>query len=76
MRYSGRTGTVLTLDENNKIQVINVTYTGSDDGWVAVDSGLKEGDRVIVAAMSKQGTPAGGSAFSPQAGGGRRGPGF
>ena len=39
---------------------------------------LKEGDQVIVAAMSKSGAPAAsGSAFSAQpSGGGRRGPGF
>jgi RND family efflux transporter MFP subunit len=48
MRYSGRTGTVLVVDATNHLQVRSVTYTGTDDGWVAIDSGLAKGERVVV----------------------------
>jgi multidrug efflux pump subunit AcrA (membrane-fusion protein) len=48
MRYSGRTGTVLTVDANSRLQVRNVTYSGAEDGCVAIESGLAEGDLVVL----------------------------
>lgn len=63
MRYSGRTGTVLAVDDSSRLQVKTVTYTGSENGWVAIESadlgqgslvvvkgqtGLKAGDQVAV----------------------------
>ena len=47
MRYSGRTGTVLVVDPSDRVEVRAVTYTGTDDGWVAIDGGLREGERVV-----------------------------
>jgi RND family efflux transporter MFP subunit len=48
MRYSGRTGTVLVVDATNHLHVTNVTYSGTEDGWVAIESGLAEGDLVVL----------------------------
>jgi RND family efflux transporter MFP subunit len=48
MRYSGRTGTVLVVDATKHLQVRNVTYSGTEDGWVAIESGLAEGDLVVL----------------------------
>ena len=48
MRYSGRMGTVMTVDADNKLQLRQVSYTGTDGGLVAVSEGLKEGETVVV----------------------------
>jgi multidrug efflux pump subunit AcrA (membrane-fusion protein) len=49
MRYSGRTGTVLVVDEANRLQVRTVTYTGAENGWVAIGADdLSEGSMVVV----------------------------
>jgi multidrug efflux pump subunit AcrA (membrane-fusion protein) len=48
MRYSGRTGTVLVVDPTSHLQVRNVTYSGAEDGWVAIESGLAEGELVVL----------------------------
>lgn len=49
MRYSGRAGTVLTVDASNRLQVKAVTYTGAENGWVAIESAdLREGDLAVV----------------------------
>jgi HlyD family secretion protein len=48
MRYSGRTGTVLVVDPTSRLQVRNVTYSGTEDGWVAIESGLAGGDLVVL----------------------------
>jgi RND family efflux transporter MFP subunit len=48
MRYSGRTGAVLTVDGTSRLEVRNVNYSGTEDGWVAIDSGLSKGDVVVV----------------------------
>jgi HlyD family secretion protein len=71
---------VWVLDENEKPRRVRVT-TGETDGTFTEITGgdLKEGDRVIVAALSKDQKSASGSPFGPQnrsGGGGRRGPGF
>jgi HlyD family secretion protein len=70
---------VWVLDADNKPEQVRVK-TGETDGTFTeiVSGNLKEGDRVIVAAMSKQGARAAGGAFNAQPGGGgsRRGPGF
>jgi HlyD family secretion protein len=68
---------VWSLDGNNKQQRIVVTTGGSDGTYTEVTTGnLKDGDRVVVAALAKA-APA--SASSPVAQGGSRGgrgPGF
>jgi len=70
---------VWILDAENKPQQVRVK-TGETDGTFTeiTDGSLKEGDRVILAALSKQGAPSAGGAFNaqPRSGGGRRGPGF
>ena len=69
---------VWVLDADNKPKQVRVK-TGETDGTFTeiTEGSLNEGDRVIVAAVSKQGGTASGNAFSaPQSGGGRRGPGF
>ena len=69
---------VWVLDADNKPKQVRVK-TGETDGTFTeiTEGSLNEGDRVIVAAISKQGVTASGNAFSaPQSGGGRRGPGF
>jgi HlyD family secretion protein len=48
MRYSGRSGTVLAVGPDNRLEVRQVTYSGSDDGWVAIQSGLRPGERVVI----------------------------
>jgi len=49
MRYSGRTGTVLTADDSNHLQLKTVTYTGAENGWVAIESNdVREGNLVVV----------------------------
>jgi HlyD family secretion protein len=48
MRYSGRSGTVLAVGADNRLEVKQVTYSGSDDGWVAIRSGLQPGERVVI----------------------------
>jgi RND family efflux transporter MFP subunit len=48
MRYSGRQGTVLVVDSSNTLTVKEVTYAGTDDGWVAIESGLKPGEQVVI----------------------------
>jgi HlyD family secretion protein len=67
---------VWVLDAENKPQQVRVKTGETDGTFTEITDGLKEGDRVIVAATSKQGAPAGGSAFAQPSGGGRRGPGF
>jgi multidrug efflux pump subunit AcrA (membrane-fusion protein) len=47
MRFSGRSGTVLVVGPDHRLQVRQVTYAGSDDGWVAIESGLTPGDLVV-----------------------------
>jgi len=63
---------VWTLDANNKQQRVVVTTGESDGTYTEVTTGaLKDGDRVIVAALAKAATPPVSSG-----GGGGRGPGF
>ncbi len=52
-RYSGRTGTVLVVDDSNNLRVEPVTYTGAQDGWIAIESGgVREGDFVVVSGQT------------------------
>lgn len=44
---------VLTVDKDNKVGVARVTLGTRKNGKIAVTSGLKEGDRVIVAGLQK-----------------------
>jgi HlyD family secretion protein len=70
---------VWVLNADNKPEQVRVKTGESDGTYTEIVSGdLKEGDKVIVAAISKDGAPAAGRAFNaPQGGGGgRRGPGF
>lgn len=49
LRYSGRTGTVLAVDNANRLALKTVTYTGAENGWVALEaSDLKEGSLVVL----------------------------
>jgi HlyD family secretion protein len=48
MRYSGRTGMVFVVDGTSHLQIRNVTFTGVDEGWVAIESGLNEGETVVL----------------------------
>jgi multidrug efflux pump subunit AcrA (membrane-fusion protein) len=70
---------VWVLNADNKPEQVRVK-TGETDGTFTEIAGgdLKQGDKVIVAAVTKDGAAAAGRAFNaPQGGGGgRRGPGF
>jgi HlyD family secretion protein len=68
---------VWILDSDNKPQRVVVT-TGESDGTntEVVTGGLKDGDRVIVAALAKAASASGGSPGSQSGSPGRRGPGF
>lgn len=48
MRYSGGEGSVMTLDEENKVVLRRVTFTWSDGTNVGISNGLDQGERVIV----------------------------
>jgi HlyD family secretion protein len=64
---------VWVLDENGRPRRVKVTIGETDGSFTEIASGdLKQGDPVIVAAMSKEEKKPSGSAFGPQ-GGGRRG---
>jgi HlyD family secretion protein len=80
----GRTGrkgaapekAVWILDVNNKPQRVAVTTGETDGAFTEITKGeLKDGDRVIVAALTKAASASGGSPGS-KTGGGGRGPGF
>jgi HlyD family secretion protein len=68
---------VWILDKNNKPQRVTVA-TGESDGTYTevVTGGLKDGDRVILAALAKGGAATGGSPGSQSGSRGGRGPGF
>jgi len=65
------------LDANDKPQRVVVT-TGESDGTYTevVKGGLKDGDRVIVAALAKAAPASGGSPGSQTSRPGGKGPGF
>jgi HlyD family secretion protein len=69
---------VWNLDGNNNQQRVIVTTGESDGTYTEVTTGaLKDGDRVIVAALAANAAPASGGSPGAQAGGrGGRGPGF
>src|ERR1017187_7775292 len=68
---------VWTLDANDKQQRVVVATGESDGTYTEVTSGaLKDGDRVIIAAVAKATTPSSGSPVSPGGSKGGRGPGF
>lgn len=68
---------VWNLDAKNKQRRIVVTTGESDGTYTEVtNGGLKDGDRVIVAAVTKASTPSGGSPVSQSGSKGGRGPGF
>jgi HlyD family secretion protein len=49
MRYSGREGTVFVVGEDDRLELVHVRYSAvTEDGWVAIESGLEEGQRVVV----------------------------
>ena len=49
MRYSGQTGTLLVVDQANVLQIKAISYTGAEDGWVAVENAdLAAGELVVV----------------------------
>src|SRR4030095_7894149 len=62
---------VWVLDEDDKPKPVRGKTGGTDGTFTEIAEGsLKEGAQVIVAAMSKQGAPAGGRAFNAQPTGG------
>jgi HlyD family secretion protein len=68
---------VWVLDANDKEQRVVVTTGESDGAFTEVTSGgLKDGDRVIVAALAKAAPATGGSPGAQTGGKGGRGPGF
>jgi HlyD family secretion protein len=68
---------VWNLDENNKQQRMVVNTGESDGTYTEVTAGgLKDGDRVIVAALTKAAATSGGSPVSQGGSTGGRGPGF
>ena len=68
---------VWILDANNKPQRVVVTTGESDGTYTEVTKGgLKDGDRVIVAALAKAAPASGGGPGPQSGGGGGRGPGF
>jgi HlyD family secretion protein len=68
---------VWILDENNKPQRVVVTTGESDGTFTEVTTGaLKDGDRVIVAALAKSAPASGGSPGAQSGSKGGRGPGF
>jgi multidrug efflux pump subunit AcrA (membrane-fusion protein) len=65
------------LDADNKEQRVVVTTGESDGAFTEVtQGGLKDGDRVIVAAVAKTAPASGGSPGAQTGGKGGRGPGF
>jgi len=68
---------VWILDADNKPRRV-VVATGESDGTYTevTEGGLKDGDRVIVAALAKAASASGGSPGSQTGGKGGRGPGF
>ena len=68
---------VWMLDADNKPQRVVVTTGESDGTYTEVtQGGLKDGDRVIVAALAKAATASGGSPGAQSGSKGGRGPGF
>ena len=68
---------VWILDADNKPQRVVVTTGESDGTYTEVtQGGLKDGDRVIVAALAKAATASGGSPGAQSGSKGGRGPGF
>jgi HlyD family secretion protein len=68
---------VWVLDANDKEQRVVVTTGESDGAYTEVATGgLKDGDRVIVAAVAKTAPASGGSPGAQTGGKGGRGPGF
>jgi HlyD family secretion protein len=68
---------VWTLDADNKEQRVVVSTGESDGAFTEVtQGGLKDGDRVIVAAVAKTAPASGGSPGAQTGGKGGRGPGF
>jgi HlyD family secretion protein len=68
---------VSVMDQNNKQRRVKITTGQSDGTYTEVTSGdLKDGDRVIVAAVAKAGATSGSAAGSKGGSSGGRGPGF
>jgi HlyD family secretion protein len=68
---------VWILDKDNKPRRVTVTTGESDGTFTEVTSdGLKDGDRVVLAALAKGSTASGGSPGSQSGSKGGRGPGF
>lgn len=52
MRYSGGQGVVGVVDQTDHVRFVAVTYSINSEGWVAIESGLKPGDRVVLAGQT------------------------
>lgn len=51
MRFSGREGLVLVVNEQDRIEVRPVSYSLSLNGWVAIEQGLRQGERVVAGGL-------------------------
>jgi len=52
VRFSGRKGLVMVVNENEQINVTPVEFSTSSDGWVAITSGLEQGDMVVISGQT------------------------
>jgi RND family efflux transporter MFP subunit len=48
LRYSGQKGLVMGVNDKGEVHLVPVSYTVNAEGYVAITSGLRVGDRVIV----------------------------
>ena len=48
LRFSGGEGTVLAINDANRIEIVPVQYSVDELGWVGITSGLPEGARVVL----------------------------
>lgn len=52
VRFSGRKGLVMLVNEDNQVEVTPVEFSTSSDGWVAITSGLEQGDTVVISGQT------------------------
>ena len=52
IRYSGGEGVVGVVTQENRVQFVPVTYSIDSGGWIAIDSGIQPGTRVVLAGQT------------------------
>ena len=52
MRYSGGEGVVAIVTEDNRVHFTPVTYSLNAEGWVAIESGVPAGARLVAAGQT------------------------